>query len=388
MNIVIVTDYMDCFTNGTVITAKRFADGLKKRGHNVRIIAFGATGENAVALRRRYIPIISAIAHKQNITFGRFDKRRIQEVFQNADVVHLIMPVGLEKKCKRLADSMGIPATTAFHVQPENLSYAVHLGKYKKVNDFLYRYLHFSYFRHFLYIHCPTEFIASQLKNHGYHENLCVISNGYDPDFIPGKKNTENAFFEIVSVGRYSAEKNQQLIIRAIAKSKYKEQIHLTLCGNGPDEEMLRKLSAQYLNGRVCFTFLPKEYLIPQLQQSDLYIHAALAEIESISCIEAIACGLVPLIADSKNSAAIQFALDERSLFCSESVDALAEKIDYWVEHPAERREMSVRYAKYAENFSLERSIKLIEQMFTQAICDNSRKMRGEQPNAHKKQEM
>lgn len=377
MNIIIVTDYMDCFTNGTVITAKRFADGLRNRGHNVRIIAYGATEEGAISLNKRYCPLISNIAQKQDITFGKFDEMKIREAFQTADIVHLIMPVSLERKCKKLADSMGIPATAAFHVQPENISYAVHLGRYKKINDFLYRYLHFSYFKKFEYIHCPTQFIADQLKIHGYNEKLYVISNGYDPDFVPCRNSSNSPYFEIISVGRYSSEKNQQIIIRAIAKSKYRDKIHLTLCGKGPNENKLKKLSDKYLNNSVSFEFLPKEKLIKKLQSSDLYVHSALAEIESISCIEAIACGAVPLIADSKRSAATQFALDKRSLFCSDSADDLKEKIDYWIEHFSEHREMSVQYAEYAKKFSLDNSIKTIEKMFQQAIDDNLHMTKG-----------
>ena len=56
--------------------------------------------------------------------------------------------------------------------------------------------------------------------------------------------------------------------------------------------------------------------------------------------MEAFACGLVPVIADSPRSATPQFALDERSLFPAGDTDVLAERIDWWLEHPEERREM------------------------------------------------
>lgn len=158
---------------------------------------------------------------------------------------------------------------------------------------------------------------------------------------------------------------------------KYRDKIHLTLCGKGPDENKLKKLSDKYLNNSVSFEFLPKEKLIKKLQSSDLYVHSALAEIESISCIEAIACGAVPLIADSKRSAATQFALDKRSLFCSDSADDLKEKIDYWIEHFSEHRDMSIQYAEYAKKFSLDNSIKTIEKMFQQAIDDNLHMTKG-----------
>ena len=71
---------------------------------------------------------------------------------------------------------------------------------------------------------------------------------------------------------------------------------------------------------------------------ADLYVHTSDAEIEAMSCMEAFACGLVPVIADSPRSATPQFALDERSLFPAGDTDALAERIDWWIEHPAERQ--------------------------------------------------
>ena len=66
---------------------------------------------------------------------------------------------------------------------------------------------------------------------------------------------------------------------------------------------------------------------------SDLYVHAADAEIEAIACIEAFSSGLVPVIANSPKSATPQFALDERSLFEAGNPKDLADKIDYWIEH-------------------------------------------------------
>lgn len=83
---------------------------------------------------------------------------------------------------------------------------------------------------------------------------------------------------------------------------------------------------------------------------ADLYVHTSDAEIEAMSCMEAFACGLVPVIADSPRSATPQFALDERSLFPAGDADALAERIDWWIEHPQEREEMEHRYADHASS--------------------------------------
>ena len=98
------------------------------------------------------------------------------------------------------------------------------------------------------------------------------------------------------------------------------------------------------------------------------------AEIEAISCIEAIATGLVPIIAKSDISATKQFALYERSLFTAGNSDELAEKIAYWLEHPEEKAKMEKEYAKFAENFKIENSIKKIEEMFQEEINERTKK--------------
>lgn len=61
--------------------------------------------------------------------------------------------------------------------------------------------------------------------------------------------------------------------------------------------------------------FYGKQELCDLIACCDLYVHAADAEIEAISCIEAFSTGLVPVISDSPKSATHQFALDERSRF-------------------------------------------------------------------------
>ena len=92
-----------------------------------------------------------------------------------------------------------------------------------------------------------------------------------------------------------------------------------------------------------------------------------------MSCMEAFACGLVPIIANSPRSATPQFALDGRSLFPAGDSAALAEKIDWWFEHPAEREEMGRRYGEHAGQYALDRSIEQAEAMFRQAIQEQKR---------------
>ena len=116
----------------------------------------------------------------------------------------------------------------------------------------------------------------------------------------------------------------------SIGRSAHREQIHLILAGEGPREDHYHHLAEKY-GVDMEIAFFSRQDLLNLLRCADLYCHPAEVEIESIACLEAIACGLVPVIADSPKSAAKAFALDEKSLFKNKDPEDMAAKIDYWV---------------------------------------------------------
>ena len=375
MKLCIVIDLVDTPTNGSVMTALRFADGLRERGHDVKIIAIGAP-EDGVNVKERYITLVTEVSRLNQIKFGKFEEEPIRALFADGvELVHFIFPFQLEKKCMELAREMGIPTTAAFHVQPENVSYNMHIGWSKPFNKFLYTLFREKFYKYFTHIHCPSNFIAGELKKHGYKGKLHVISNGVGEAFrLEGDpKRAQEGRFDILMVGRLTPEKKQSVLVKAVALSKYNDIIHLTLAGNGPKKEALQKLAEKNLKNPVTFAFFSQEQLIAQIRRSDLYVHAAYVEIEAISCIEAFACGLVPVIAQSPKSATPQFALDGRSLFKANDPKDLARKIDYWIEHPEERYEAAKRYAELGETFRLANSVQAAEEMFEEAIRDFNR---------------
>ena len=76
--------------------------------------------------------------------------------------------------------------------------------------------------------------------------------------------------------------------------------------------------------------YVSHEDKLMYLNSADLYLHSSVVELESLTCLEAIGCGLPCLIGNSPYSAATQFALDDRFIFKMDDADDLAEKIDYW----------------------------------------------------------
>ncbi len=372
MKILIVIDQYDNLSNGTTISAKRFVDGLRKDGNEVQILSTGKDEEDKFSLKTYKFPkIIDKYFKANEMVFARPDEEVMRNVFKDQDVIHFYMPFRLAKKGVKIAEEMHIPYTTAFHVQPENITYAVGLGTNHIINDKIYTYFR-SYYNKFRHIHCPSNFIASRLKEHGYTAKLHVISNGVGEEFKYDRKEKPEELKDkiiITMVGRYSPEKRQDVLIDAIKKSKYESKIQLVLAGKGQCYEEYKN-KTQELTNKAILKFYQKNELVNLLSYTDIYVHSADAEIEAISCLEAIACGNVPIISNSNESATVQFAMDKDSLFEHGNSDDLARKIDYFLDNPKILEEKRKAYSEFANKFRIENSVKLMEEMFREEIED------------------
>lgn len=372
MKILLVMDQFNNGNNGTTISARRFADNLRKIGHEVRSLSIGETNENNFGLKQRnFGEKINKIISSQGMALAKPNKTIIEKALNWCDIVHFYMPFKLSKTTMQKARKIKKPMTAAFHVQPENISYNIGLGKSKLVNNIIYSNFKNNFYKYFNHIHCPSKFIADELKKHGYKAKLHIISNGVDENFKINKIEKPEEFKDkiiIIMVGRFSPEKRQEVLINSINNSKNADKIQLIFCGKGPKEQEYKELSKKLKNKPV-FKFCTKEELIQTLDYSDLYVHTADIEIEAISCLEAIATGLVPIIANSPKSATSQFALDDRSLFNPGDTIDLANKIDYWIEHQEEKKKMEEKYANMVnEKYRISSSIKQIEEMFNEEI--------------------
>ena len=376
MKILFAIDAYFTNNNGTSISAQRFADELRKRGHEVRILtSCDEVRENIYSMPKLRIPFFQGLIEKHGFQFAKCRKRIIREAVQWADIVHCFMPFKLEAKTKKMADKLGKPSTSAFHVQPENITSSLGLGKVTWVNNLIYKIFRDTTYNHYAHVHTPSPFMSGEIEKRGYTAKIHTISNGIQSDFTWTKEPKDPKFADkilIMMVGRLAGEKRQDIIINALQYSKYGDKIQLVFAGKGPKFRQYYKLG-QKLNHPPIFTYLPKDRLINLLAQCDLYVHASDMESEAISCIEAFATGLVPVISNSPLSATKQFALDERSLFKAGDPKDLARAIDYWLDHPEEKQKMEKVYSESAAKYNIDNSITLFEEMLNEAIQDHEK---------------
>jgi 1-acyl-sn-glycerol-3-phosphate acyltransferase len=357
-----------------MICARRFREELIKQGHTVRVVAMGVQGKDMYGLKERIIPIVSAVSRKSNMHFAQFDKKTVTEAFTGADLVHLIYPWQLERKCLKLARKMGIPVSAAFLCQPENITYNAGIKLLRFVNGIIYHLFRFRLYGRIENIHCPSQFAAGELRRYKYSARLHIISNGILDTFKPAETDLpkEDALIHILMIGRLAEEKRQDLVIKAVKHSKYRDKIQIHFAGRGPMYKRYLKQGSDLRHPpRFEIQYLPQEKLIELIRKTDLYVHASEVEMEGIACLEAVACGRVPIIAAAEKSTASQFALDGRSLFKKGRHLDLRDKLDYWIEHPEERRRMEGEYAKLGASYNIGRSIKKLEKMFADAIKDH-----------------
>jgi glycosyltransferase involved in cell wall biosynthesis len=134
-------------------------------------------------------------------------------------------------------------------------------------------------------------------------------------------------------VGRLAREKRHELVIDAVRRSRHRDRIQLVILGAGPMQEELEARGRDLPNPPV-FRFLATEELVGWYGAGDLCVHASEVEVECMSVLEAQACGLPCLIANSDRSATPQFALSPDYLFESGNLDDLVKKIDALIDDP------------------------------------------------------
>lgn len=374
MKIVLIADFYGQHNNGTSVTSQRLVENLRARGHQVTVVSpYEHTGEGYVQLEKKHIPVFgNYIEEKNGVVFAKVDEEILQRVILEADIVHVLMPFSAGCKAASLAYELGVPLIASFHVQPENITSHMFMMNSVFVNRLIYRIFWNHCYQYTKFIHCPSNFIANELIDNEYIANLRVISNGVIPVFQKKESQRPETLRDkicILFVGRYADEKRHDLLIDAAARSRYADRIQLIFAGNGPRENKLRKRGMKLANPPI-FGFYPEEELANVINYCDLYVHPSDVEIEAISCLEALSCGLVPVISDSERSATKQFALTENNLFSAGDPDSLAGKIDYWLEHPQEKEELSEKYIAFGRNYSSSSCVDQMISTFYEVIAD------------------
>ena len=377
MKILIVCNNAYTRGNGLCTAVLKHVEQLEKRGVEARIMASRNPDPDGpqpyYCLKHFNFLIFEGIIYSNGFRFATTDRKVIRQALEWADVVHLEEGFPLEITTASMAAKLGKPCVGTYHLYSENIM--ANLGMY---NDRFFNRIVTQWWRRRVYdrckiVQCPSENVRRHLVECGFSSEMRVISNGILNTSEPKPSSPSTNPLVILCTGRLSNEKSQVTLLEAMKYSRHAREIQLIFAGKGPKQKKYMRIASGLMKKGVLalepqFGFFTQDELSEIASKAYLYIHCAWVEVEGLSCLEAIRCGAVPVIAEGPLVATSQFALDDRSKFPVRNASVLAEKIDWWIEHPEERQRMSGLYAESVSRYDIELSTDAIIRMYEDAM--------------------
>ena len=382
--------------NGLAASARRTIALLRERGHDVRVLSappldgddcgIGAPDYPLPYLR---VPLLAPLIASQGYAFARSDRSQIDRALDWADVVHLEEPFMLQAIVARRARARGVPALATYHIHPENLTASVYLDRCALLNRVVLEGWKRFVFNRCGALQCPSQSVWQRVSSLGLSPRLFVLSNGVPLDGVnvePGDRGGGSSVVRLLSIGRFSREKDQATILRALRFSSHARSLELTLAGRGPTERRLRRLSDRLVRDGVIeypvrFAFMGAEEMARASRQADLYVHAARIEVEGLGALEVLRHGVVPVLACGPLTATSQFALSEESVFEAGDPRSLARAIDAWVDRGSgDRRVEAARYRRVGAQYDICSCVGELERVYRWLIVGGE--FPGQQPDS------
>jgi glycosyltransferase involved in cell wall biosynthesis len=231
---------------------------------------------------------------------------------EKPDCIHIFSPIGIaEKIALSYAKRHQIPVIVTNHIMPENFTYNVTLPQtlQKLADNLIYKDL-IRFCNQAQIVTAPTKTAINLLRSHGLQTHSEVVTNGVDAEFFhPGMPDQDSLSrfnlgknnVYILYIGRLDGEKRVDLLIKAMPFIvKRVPHAKLLIAGKGIKRDDLRGLVSN-LQLKEVIKFLGKvseEEKLALLQTAKVFAIASPTELQCISGLEALSCGLPVVVAD------------------------------------------------------------------------------------------
>jgi glycosyltransferase involved in cell wall biosynthesis len=311
MRIMIVTDQYPPMVGGVPTTTHGLAVDFVGRGHQVWVVAPSYSPRDTRRLEQgvrvyRFSSFEWPTYKELRIPFLPFVPIRNLLKKSDPDIIHIHSPIVLGNIAQILAGGLRKPVVATNHYLPINMARSLSTDPLlsKPFNDVTYSYL-VNFCNRCEYVTSPTKTALNLLYEHGLHAPAKAISNGIDlHKYTSGPGNPEvlrrfglpTDLPIIIHVNRLSEEKRINVLLDAV--SKLEVPAHIALAGSGPMAAELREQAERlHIMDRVSFLgFVPDEELLALRRSAAIFAIPSEADLQSISTLEAMACGL-PVVA-------------------------------------------------------------------------------------------
>jgi glycosyltransferase involved in cell wall biosynthesis len=310
-----VSDQYAPMVGGVPSVVRSLATSLARRGHTVWVLAPSAhardertrderTREEGVRVRR-----VASCAWPfyagQRVALPPLAAALRFCAEAQPDVLHVHSPLGLGLVARRAGRCLGLPVIATHHYLPTNINWS--LGARTTVAERVYAYLVWFYNGCTL-VSAPTRTALHPLRTRGLLVPARAVSNGVDlhahfpgpPDPTVRRQLGLSADRPLVlHVNRLSPEKRIDVLLEAAARMQSDAQI--ALVGAGPAEADLRAQAERLLlSERVRFLgYVGEGDLLHLRRAAQVCVVPSEAELQSLSTMEAMACGLPVVAADA-----------------------------------------------------------------------------------------
>lgn len=301
--------------NGVVTSTVNLALNLQKRGHQVLFCAPKSRGFDSTrvhGIETYYLESMPFFAYPGMHVTLPWSYRVVGKIRRDGiDVLHFTGPFTLGINAINAARRLDLPVVQTFHTMIADPSYIKYVTRMDLPHGELLTWQYIGLFvRESDVITCPSRYILEKVRRRFPDHRYVHISNGIDlRDFQQGAGcehvrarwpwfNGKTFLF----VGRLGYEKSVDVVIRAVAEAaKADPDIRLAIVGDGPASESLKELSRTLgCTERVFFTGgIEHEDLLRSglIHHARAFVTASRTEIQSMTVLEAIACGTPVILA-------------------------------------------------------------------------------------------
>ena len=358
MRIMIVTDQYPPMVGGVPNVTHGLAVDFVNRGHQVWVVApsYGARDVRRLEQKVRVYRFSSfewPTYKDLRIPFLPFMPVRNLIKRSDPDIIHIHSPIVLGNIAQILAGGLRKPVIATNHYLPINMSRSLIadplIGKH--FSNITYSYL-VNFCNHCEYVTAPTMTALNLLYEHGLHAPAAAVSNGIDlQQFSPGERDPrvlrrfglpEDRPL-IIHVNRLSEEKRVDVLLDAMAELK--TTAHLALVSTGPAEADLRaQVEELRISDRVSFLgYVRDADLLALRRSSEIFVIPSEADLQSLATMEAMACGLPVIAANSYALPELVHHGENGFLFQPGNSSELASKIDLLLNDAPLRAEMGAK---------------------------------------------
>ncbi|MCT1551190.1 MULTISPECIES: glycosyltransferase [Brevibacterium] len=372
--------------NGAAKFAERLAAGLAARGNDVHVACPSATGTPSVSVENG-VTVHRLTSHRWmlhptwTICMPWETKPEIARLLDTLrpDVVHTQAHFVIGRYAFSESIRRGIPVVATNHFMPENVR--PYLRVPRPLVDGGTAMAWWDLRRKFQsadFITVPTQLAADLLTQNGFTSPIRAVSCGIDlerfshlqeEDHAPGIGDGDAP--RVLFVGRLSAEKHADDIVRAVAKTDPALGLEADIVGGGDQEEPLKALAAElgiadriHVLGKVSDAELMDAYA-----RCTFFCMPSTAELQSIATLEALASRKPVVLADAVALPHLVRDGVNGYLFPPRDIDALADRFTrLCTQSEAEREAMSRASLDVVAVHDIEYTLDTFESIYADVI--------------------